>query len=196
MDMNMKLNLTDLLSNKNLNIKNIVNILIILITLIVAINLFKSQGRNIQLLKERQEQETKKNALLGNISQLEKKIVPYKNTFNKNKKDISLVLNTVSNIANESNMKIISIRPNKEQDFPEYSKYSFDLVAGTDSYHVLGQFISNLESHPDVYMVDRFDLKIGKKHGTPIRILWLPEELESTQSLNIQITLSTIVLKD
>ncbi|MBU3929043.1 MAG: AMP-binding protein, partial [Bacteroidetes bacterium] len=51
-------------SENTTHIKNIVNVTIVLIALIVAINLFKSQGSNIQALNERKEEELKKNMLL------------------------------------------------------------------------------------------------------------------------------------
>jgi len=177
---NMKLtSLTHLNINKNI----FINIAIILIALPIAINIHKFQLKNIKLLEEEKGIEIKKNEVLENIGQLEKIISSYKDYLNK--KDISLVMNNLSNTAKGAGVNIISFRPHTPEDYPMYIKYSFDLVIGVDSYHALGKFISDLESSPDVYFVDKLTIRSTQKD----------RELAQTDTLIINLTLSTILLR-
>lgn len=184
--MNIKLKFPDFAGNK------ILDIIIILIALFIAINIFKFQVKNIELLKEKKKDEIKKNEVLDNISQLEKTINSYKNTLDKNKKDISSVLNTISNFAKESAVKIISIKPNKEEDYPQYIKYSFDLAINVNSYHNIGQFLSKLESHSEIYLIDKLNTKMIEK---PKESGQFRQESEITYGLVVNLTLSVIAFK-
>jgi hypothetical protein len=164
----------------------ILNIGIILLTFIIANNIYKSQIKSIQSLREKIEAETKKNEMLSNISQSEKILNAYKNLLNK--KDISQVksisISTISNIAKDSNVKIALVKPLAEDNQSVYSRYSFSLVLNAPNYHNVGKFINRLESHPDVYFVDKVIIKrINKESATEYNLI-------------VELTLSTIVFKD
>lgn len=167
----------------NIYKNKILNIAIVILALIIAYNIYKGQNRTLGSLKENKDIEIKKNAVLSDISQLEKKIISYKNLFNK--KDISLVMNTINSIAKGTNIKIILIRPQRERDYPVYIKYSFDLVINAKDYHQVGKFISKIESSPDIYMIDSVNIKL------------LPESqlAEQIYKLTVELTLSTVFFK-
>jgi len=135
----------------------ILNIVVIILALIIAGNIYKKQLKETELLKREKDGEIKKNTLLNNITQLEKRINAYKNLLAK--RDTGLVINTISNIAKESGVKITSLKPGYEQRYPEYIKFGFDLMIATASYHTLGTFISAVESLRDVYMIDSLDIR-------------------------------------
>ncbi len=145
------------LSNKYKN--KILNIAIIILALIISSNIYKKQAKEIESLKGKTNVEIKKNNMLKSISQLEKRINTYRNLFAK--KDVSENINTISNIAKESGIKIVSIKPIPEQRqiYPEYIKFPFNLVLNTSKYHALGKFISKVEGYRDVYVIDSLEMR-------------------------------------
>lgn len=163
----------------------IFNIAIIILTLIIVSNIYKSQTKNIESLKETRDTEIKKNEVLTSISQLEKKINIYKSLLSK--KDISLVINTIGNIARDSNVKIISVQPQAEENYPAYVRYPFDLVISVDGYHSIGKFVSKIEGYStDVFFIDKANIKPTEK----------TKESEQTHKLIVNLTISTVVFKD
>lgn len=166
------------LVNKHKN--KILNIALVLIALIIANNIYKAQANAIAVLKENKDAELKRNALLGEVSLLEKKINLYKD--NINKKDPSAVINTIGGIANESGVKIASFKPGKEKAGQFYTTYPFDLVVNADTYHNIGKFIGRLESHPDIYLVELAGIKTEEEQG------------EVKKGLSANIKVSTVLL--
>lgn len=162
----------------------ILNIIIIIFAVMVANNIYKVQNRITQSLKQNREAEIKKNELLDNIGQLEKKVNVYKNLLNK--KDISLVMNTINNIARNSGVKIISIKPAGTSDYSVYVRYPFDLIITANSYHNIGTFISNIESYTDVYIIDSINIR-------PVA-----ENIEKGQipKFNVDLKVSTVFFKE
>lgn len=133
--------------------KNIVlNLVILLLAVYFAAGFYKKHTDITALLIERKNTEIKNNQVLANIGQAQEKLKVYK-TF-VNNKDISLSIPTLTNIAGSSSVKIVSVKPQAEQGYPLYIKYPFDLKVEANNYHVLGKFISNLESHPNIYNVE------------------------------------------
>jgi len=173
------MNLKDITINKN----KIIIAVIIMITLFVAINIFKAGVSNIKSLKEKINAEIQKDTLINDIGKTEKIILTYKEEVNK--KDISSVINTLGSIANKSGVKIIAVKPSKTEDFPVFTKHHFDLRCESDSYHSIGKFISNLESHRDVYFINTLSII-----RAPI------SESKGQQSkFNVDLTLNTVVIK-
>jgi len=135
--------------NKNLA----VNLVIILLAGIIAFNfIYKKQDKQLQGLNAKKELETKKNAVLANISILEKKVESFKKLLPA--KDAGIVINSIGNIAREMGVKIASIRPAGEQKTQDYLKASYDVNVTCPTYHALGKFVSRLESYQDTYIVD------------------------------------------
>lgn len=162
----------------------ILNIIIIGLVLIIAMNIHKNQTKNIALLRETKKLEIRKNAVLGDIAQSEEKIRVFKDAVNK--KDISSTMNTVSNIAKDLSIKIISFKPQSERNYTFYVKYPFDLSISAPDYHSIGKFISKLENHPDIYTVDRISIRplLARGEGAP------------THKLIADLTINTILVKD
>lgn len=169
--------LSDILNYKN----KIIHTVIIIFAIIVASNLYKSQTRGIESLKEKKELEIKKIRVLGDINELTKLIKVYKDLVNK--KDISSTINRLSRIANDSDIDIVTISPGKEQVYPLYIKYPFQLVVRTKYYDNIGKFISKLESSPDVYIIDSAQIRSAESRET------------RTTNLVMDLTLSTIILR-
>lgn len=158
---------------------------IVLVTLIFVVNLYGGQNKKIEMLQATRDSEMKKNEVLVSINNFEKKMNSYKKFFNK--RDISSVINTISNMAKESNVKIISMKPRQEENFPAYIKYPFDIVIGVDSYHVIAKFINKIENYPDVFFIDRFEIKSLEK---------VKDSEQQAHKLFVGLTISTVVFKN
>ncbi len=141
--------------NKNKN--KLFNLAVIIVAFMIASNIYKQQTKEMESLKSKNNMETTKNAVIENIGGLEKSINAYKNLLVK--KDASSVINTISNIAKESGVKIISIRPAPEQRYPDYIKIPLNLVFSASDYHALSRFINEIESYQDVYVVEAAEIR-------------------------------------
>lgn len=139
--------------NKN----QILNAGIILLALFLSLGIYNSYNRRIKQLSWQQAEGIKKNKLLGDVSLLENRIEKYKKVFVK--QDISLVMNTLTELAGSSGVKIVSIKPPEEQKFKDYVKTSFLVALSAPGYHALGEFISKIESYKILYVVDDIDIK-------------------------------------
>ena len=139
------------ITGKNKN--TALNIGIIVLALIISNNIYKKYSREIVSLNIKKDEEIKKNSELEKIVQTQKMVDAYKNSLVK--KDPSLIINTISNIAKESGVRIRSIRPDSEQRDVDYIiKSPFTLSVAAANYHDLGRFISKLENYKDMYIVD------------------------------------------
>lgn len=161
--------------------KTMLNAGLILIALIISFRIYGAQQKKISALKEQKSAELKKNEVMESIGLTGEKLNDYKSFLNR--KDISTVLKTLGNIAKESSVKIVSLRPGQERDSPEYTSYPFSLTVQADNYHLLGKFISNLENHPDVYIVEFASIR-------PQR------QTESSSNLAMDLQIETVLYKD
>lgn len=137
--------------------KNIgLNLAVIVLALIVSANIYKRQVKQMQALKADKEMEIKKNAVFQNIGKLEEKLDAYKNLLAR--KDTNKIMNDINNLAKESDVKIVSIKPAQEKAEQDYIKLPLELVLSVPDYHVLGKFISKLESYTDVYVIESLEI--------------------------------------
>ena len=178
--MNLKdINLGELLyQHKN----KVINIAIVILALLFSRNIYEHQLKMADSLREREQTEEKKNEVLKDIQQLEKKIEGYKSFVNK--KDISLAMNIISEIAKDYSINVISIRPQSPQETDVYTKHFLELKLEAMRYHDIGKFISSLENRPELYCVE--SLKISPVYYQN------PER----RVLRLDLILSTIFLKD
>ncbi len=174
----MKMDMADFLNKYK---KNTLNVIVIIAALIIAGNIYKGQSKTIALLKERKESEAKKNELLLGLSQLENKMSMYKDAIGK--KDVSLIINTVSGIAKDTGVNIISLKPEDAQADSFYMRYPFVLDVQANNYHSIGKFISRLESSPDIYIVELLTIRAEAEDS-------------AENKLNADIRLNTIGLKN
>lgn len=161
----------------NKNKKILINAGIILIALFISGKIYQQQNKTIESLRQQKEEVIKKNEVLSNISVLEKRVGLYANLFNK--KDADYSINTIGNVARESNIKITSIKPSAEQKSGQYTKVPLDLSVSAPGYHALAKFISRVENLKDVYIVDSLSANFN----------------EQGKQLIVNLRVSTVVIK-
>src|SRR3989338_180475 len=173
---------------KSFNIsKNVMlNLAVIILALIIAGNIYKNQTQALEALKEKKEMELKKNAVLADIGSLENRIYAYKDLLNV--KDLSSTINKINSMAREVDIKIVSIRPQAEKDYVVYIKYFFDLEVTARNYHHLGKFISRIEDSPDIYIIERTDIKPESRMQE--------QGQEETKENSANISISTVFLNE
>lgn len=175
----MDINLNSLLNqhkNKALNAG------ILILALMIAVNIYKGQTKNIASIREKNSEAIKINKVVQEISHLETKADTFKKMINK--KDVSLIVNALRNLANEAGIKIDNFKPETERGYPSYVRYPFTLGIGAKNYHNLGKFISKLENSADIYWVDGLE------------ITFRPSAQEGADKLTAQLRISTILIKD
>lgn len=165
--------------DKNKN--KILNLGVILLALFIAFQIYKSADEQINLLVQEKDNELKKNMAIEEIAGLEKKMDGYKKVFVK--KDIGSVMDSVSAIAKNCSVKVVSIKPSNEESFSSYVKTSFLLTIAVPNYHALGDFVSQIESYKDIYIVDEIEIASILANQ--------PEETASV-NLNVNLKISTI----
>lgn len=163
----------------------IVNGAVILGVLFIALAVYRNQVKNEESLRAKKGIEIKKNEAFLSIAESQEKAGLYKK--NLAKKDASSVINTITGIAKNSNLKIIAVKPGTEEERPFYTKYPFTLVISVDSYHTFGKFIADIESYPAIlFFIDRAELKPAEGH----------EGREENGRLFINLIISTVVFKN
>jgi Tfp pilus assembly protein PilO len=158
MGLNSSLELSDLKKYKN----KILGAFVIILALIISANINKIQNKYIGSLNAQKELEMKKSAEFEKINQLEKKNNFYKNFLAK--KDSSLAINAITNIAKDLGVKIVSIRPDLEIKFQQYSRRPFEVSLTVDNYHELGSFIAEIEGLSDVYAIENLMIRSDSKN--------------------------------
>jgi len=79
-------------------------------------------------------------------------------------KDRREIINTITNIARVADVKIISLKPDEKRKVIKsdiYDKVFFDIIIETDSYHKIGEFISQLENNPVIFIAESLNLEKG-----------------------------------
>lgn len=137
--------------------EKILSTAIFIFALLIATSIYISQTKSLRLLNIKRDTQIKKNEVLNEIRQSEKKIKFYSNLLNE--KDASSITNTISNIAKESGVQIISIEPGREEKQSLFIKYPFILTIHADSYHAIGKFITKIESYSDAYIVETTSIR-------------------------------------
>lgn len=176
----MSIKIGDLNKYKN----QILNGAIVAIALIIAVNIYKSQSLKAEMLVKNKGTEIKKNEVLTSINRLEKKFSAYKKFVNK--KDISSVINTINNIAQECGVNINSIKPQAESEEADYIKYPFVLAIAVKNYHTLGRFIAKLESSSDIYAVENIGIRLAYDQR---------QKIKDSDEITADLTISTALLK-
>jgi len=137
-----------IIKNKN----KLFNLGIIFLLLYVVFQIYIYGNKQESRLIKQREKELKKNKVIENITSLEKVMEGYKKALVK--QDLGSIMDTMSNIAKSSSIKILSIKPLNEETYVDYSRFSFAITAKAPNYHVLADFISKVENYRDVYFVD------------------------------------------
>lgn len=110
-----------------------------------AVKFSSIQKEKVDDLNRQVAEETNKNEVVERISVVEKELQPYKSFFSE--KQEAEIINTISNLARDMGVKIISLTPSQVTKEGEFIKRSFDLACDA-SYHNLGKFVGKLETCP------------------------------------------------
>jgi Tfp pilus assembly protein PilO len=129
-----------------------VNLIVFVVGVAIAFQVYKNQAASIAALEQKKEMEIKKNVVLKDIKKQEKIIQFYKD--NLNKEDMGTFIVSVNEIAKQTGVKIVSLKPNPTEDVGVARKSTLALVISSDNYHKLGKFINAIETLPDFYYVD------------------------------------------
>lgn len=138
------------LINKYKNV--ILNLVVLAVAFYFGLKIYNSQMEKVSAIRKQKEVEINKNDVLKNIGNLEGEIGQYKNFVNS--KEVSSLLNTISEVAKQSSVKINSIRPAPEEQAEMYVRYPFDLRMVSDNYSNIGNFIANLENNQNIFVIE------------------------------------------
>jgi len=136
--------------SKNKN--KIINIGVILLAIFASLYLYGMQSQQLASLEENKIEEIKKSEVIESLDRVEKRINSYKQTFSR--KDLGSVIGSLTDIAKDTRVKIISVKPGSERQYPDYIRTSFLIVVRVADYHALGQFISKVENYKDLFLVE------------------------------------------
>jgi len=167
------------LFEKNKN--KVLNFGIIISALFIAFQIYKAADQQVNFLIWQKEDELKKNNAAEEIAGFEKKIEGYKKIFFK--EDVSSVVDTISSLAKNCSIKIAAIKPDNDEVYPDYIKSVFLITVSAPNYHSLGNFISQIESYKDIYMVDEVSITSAENNQ--------PLEGRDT-NLNVNLKISTL----
>lgn len=165
----------------------IINIAIVILAVIIAGNIYKNHVAAIKVLNSQKQEETEKNEIITSVINFQKEFNGYKKFVNN--KDVSLVINSINAIAKETRVKIISIKPEQIKIEGMYETYPFQVAISARKYEDVGNFISSLESAPEVFSIDSMGFKPQKEEieeGSKKRIF---------NVLNIDLRINTSLLK-
>jgi Tfp pilus assembly protein PilO len=85
---------------------------------------------------------------------IEQKLAAYRKVYTK--KEVSIIINDITQTARDSGVRLVSIRPGAEQKHSGYSELSIDVNVGASDYHSLAKFINMLENSNFLYIVKSF----------------------------------------
>jgi Tfp pilus assembly protein PilO len=150
--------------NKNL----VLNLVVVVIAGVVAFQLYQKNEQAKIKLSSDIKNEQDKSKKLEEIDQSEKTMAAYRKLLSK--KDTSLVMATITNMAKELGIRVVTVKPVPEEKRNEFIRMPFVLTVAPPSYHALGKFISAIESAQDVYVVDSVEITTGKE-GEPGKLM-------------------------
>lgn len=172
----------DLIPFLNSSKGKILHIILILFSLRIAHTIYGKSVKSLASLTEEKEIELKKNETLKDIQNTQKKVDGLMQMINK--KDVTLIMDKLGDIAKESFVKIVMLKLNPEKDFPAYTQHSFILTVDANNYHDIGKFITKIESQSDMYQVESCSIKTGA------------QRLDNSQTkLTMELKITTILIK-
>ncbi|MDD5116476.1 MAG: type 4a pilus biogenesis protein PilO [Candidatus Omnitrophica bacterium] len=135
----------------------IINAAVMLLAVFVAFYLYGLQNQQLSSLEESKNEEARKSEIIESLNRVEKRINSYKKTFTG--KDLGSVIDAMTEIAKDTGVKVISVKPGSEHRESDYTRSSFLIVVRAADYHALGNFISRLENYKDLFLIE--DLNIS-----------------------------------
>jgi hypothetical protein len=135
---------------------------IVILTIIISLIINKGQAKKIESLTFERDVEMRKNDVLTDLSNSEKAIKSFASTLAK--KDIVSVTDILTNTAKDSNVALVSIKKDSEENHPLYTSSRFICAIGANAYHDIGKFISKLENHSGVFYIDAISIKAQEEN--------------------------------
>ncbi len=165
--------------SKNKN--KIINAGVILLAIFIALYLYGMQNQQLDSLVENKNEEIKKSEVIESLNRVEKRIDSYKQTFSR--KDLGSVIGAMTDIAKDTRVKVISVKPGAEQQYAEYIRTSFLIVVRVADYHALGLFISKVENYKDLFLVEDVNITTVSNNQA---------DKKAEKDLDISLKISTI----
>jgi hypothetical protein len=163
----------------------------IVLSLIASLIINKGQSKKIESLTVVRDAEMKKSEILTDLSNSERAIKSLASTLAR--KDIVSVTDILTNTAKDSNVTLVSIKKNSEENRPLYTSSRFICAIGANTYHDIGKFIGKLENHPGVFYIDAISMKAQDEGLGTDKGLSQVEKIKS--KLNVDLILSIIAFK-
>ena len=151
--------------------QHIINLLVVFVFVFIAVQVYKDQAQKINAFtKQKQDQETK-NDLLDQIKQQEGRSQDIVTLINN--KDVAMTMSVLSGLAKQAGVNITSLRPEAQQGFQFYTKYIYQLSVEAPSYHAVARFISLLENHQNIYIVEQttWHPEMDQAEGTLLKVI-------------------------
>lgn len=154
---------------------------IIILAIFFASHIYSKQNQELDSLIQKKEQEIKRNSVLESISRFEKRVDAYKQFFTA--KGLGEVVNDMTNIARDTRVQLLSVKPGAKEEHPEYLKTSFLISVKAADYHAIGVFISKIENYKDLYLVEVVNINSSDLDASGS---------DEEQQLNVSLRISTV----
>lgn len=155
-----------------------VSIAVFFLGCLVGLNgIYLPKMEALRVLQEKQREEEERMALTDEMTVLEEKIASHQEHLITPGKEELELLNRVRDIAEESNVRVISMTPIREREKRKrYQKFSLQ-ISFQATYHLLGDFVSKIESSEKIMRIESLEfLPRGMANELP---------LECTMTLSI-----------
>lgn len=142
--------------------KNVVLIsaAIIVVALFLARSIYRGQQARIENLKAKIAEEQAKNRILTEIGKRERGLESYQPLMPP-ERDVEWLRRRITELADESQVKLLSISPRAPEDRGIYVRLSVEVEVEC-GYHQLGDFLSRLESSKEFVKLDSIDFRREK----------------------------------
>lgn len=137
-------------------------------------------------LKNKIQEETKRNLYLAQIKLIKEHVDLYEKRLPE-RKSVSWLLEEVSRIASESALELISIKPEGPEERGNFTKLPIRIEAHS-TYHELGKFLSQLESSKKFFKIEDLQLKRVEEEGG--------KDTAKSFKIRANILMSSIILKE
>jgi Tfp pilus assembly protein PilO len=163
--------------------ENGINLAIILLCAWIAMGILGKKKLDIESLKLQRDNEQKKNAVLGEMKDVEQKISTVSSKVNTaNKQELSKLTDQINALATVSKINITSMKPAVERSYNAYAKKFFEFSISAPSYHAASKFISDLERSPDLFIVESVNMQASQS--------------SEAEEVTARVVVSTVVVKN
>ena len=166
----------------------LISSLIVFVSLLMVNSIYRKQTAEIKNIQKDIAEEQQKGAFLTRIAVTENIIKRYCQ-YLPSAKENRWLLGRLSNIADQVGVSLISISPRLPKEEDKYVSLSVDAEIRCD-YDQLGNFISKLESSPQLIRLDDVQLTVIRESGDNINIAAQMKPLAK-----VKLTVSTLYLK-